>query len=73
MIDPVERRRIGRTALKVSRLGVGGGSAFARAGIHGDEVLDAAWNAGLRHFDTAPLYGGGDSESRFGAALASGA
>jgi D-threo-aldose 1-dehydrogenase len=69
MIDPVERRRIGRTALKVSRLGVGGGSAFGRAGTHGDEVLDAAWNAGLRYFDTAPLYGGGESEARFGAAL----
>jgi len=69
MIDPLERRRIGRTALEVSRLGVGGGSAFARAGTHGDELLDAAWTAGLRYFDTAPLYGGGESESRFGAAL----
>ena len=70
MIDPVDKRCIGRTSLKVSRLGVGGGSSFARAGIHGEDVLDAAWTAGLRYFDTAPLYGGGESEARFGKALA---
>jgi D-threo-aldose 1-dehydrogenase len=29
----------------------------------------AAWDAGLRHFDTAPLYGHGLSESRIGRAL----
>jgi D-threo-aldose 1-dehydrogenase len=31
--------------------------------------VDAAWRAGLRYFDTAPLYGGGDSERRYGHAL----
>jgi len=67
VIDPVERRRIGRTSLEVSRLGVGGGSSFGRSGQ--TEVIDAAWNAGLRYFDTAPLYGGGESETRFGTAL----
>jgi D-threo-aldose 1-dehydrogenase len=34
-------------------------------------VLDAAWQAGLRVFDTAPQYGVGLSEQRFGVALAS--
>ena len=33
-------------------------------------VLDAAWQAGIRHFDTAPHYGLGLSERRFGAFLA---
>jgi D-threo-aldose 1-dehydrogenase len=33
-------------------------------------VLDAAWNAGIRHFDTAPHYGLGLSERRLGAFLA---
>ncbi|KJL48625.1 D-threo-aldose 1-dehydrogenase [Microbacterium hydrocarbonoxydans] len=33
-------------------------------------VLDAAWDAGIRHFDTAPHYGLGLSERRLGAFLA---
>ncbi len=32
-------------------------------------ALDAAWEIGIRHFDTAPLYGFGLSERRFGTAL----
>lgn len=32
-------------------------------------TLDAAWEAGIRYFDTAPQYGLGRSERRFGAAL----
>lgn len=32
-------------------------------------VVEAAWNAGLRYFDTAPHYGFGLSEKRLGAAL----
>lgn len=32
-------------------------------------VIDAAWAAGLRYFDTAPHYGFGLSEKRLGAAL----
>jgi D-threo-aldose 1-dehydrogenase len=33
-------------------------------------VVEAAWDAGLRYFDTAPHYGFGLSEKRLGAALA---
>lgn len=33
-------------------------------------TVDTAWDAGVRLFDTAPLYGHGLSESRLGAALA---
>jgi D-threo-aldose 1-dehydrogenase len=33
-------------------------------------VVDAAWDAGIRYFDTAPHYGLGLSERRLGAALA---
>jgi D-threo-aldose 1-dehydrogenase len=32
-------------------------------------VVDAAWERGIRYFDTAPLYGYGRSERRLGAAL----
>ncbi|RZT27648.1 D-threo-aldose 1-dehydrogenase [Kribbella sp. VKM Ac-2569] len=35
-----------------------------------DAILDAAWNAGVRHFDTAPHYGLGLSEQRVGRFLA---
>ncbi|MFG3338206.1 aldo/keto reductase [Glycomyces sp. NPDC048151] len=33
-------------------------------------TVDAAWNGGVRHFDTAPHYGAGLSEERLGSALA---
>jgi D-threo-aldose 1-dehydrogenase len=68
LIVPTERRRVGTTALTVSRLAVGGGSSFVRS--EGVDLLDACWDAGLRYFDTAPLYGGGESERRFGESLA---
>jgi D-threo-aldose 1-dehydrogenase len=54
-------------------LGMGGaplGNLFRRIE---DEVaaatVQAAWDADIRHFDTAPHYGAGLSEHRFGAAL----
>ena len=68
-IDPAERRALGTTHVRVSRLGIGGGSAFVRAGDESQALVDAAWQARLRHFDTAPLYGDGESEKRFGLAL----
>ena len=33
-------------------------------------TIDRAWGLGVRHFDTAPLYGSGLAEERLGAALA---
>lgn len=52
-------------------LGFGGGSAFVGAG--GDresaQLLEHAWLCGFRYFDTAPFYGHGLSEHRFGASL----
>ena len=36
-----------------------------------DATLQAAWDSGVRHFDTAPHYGAGLSELRIGAALRS--
>jgi D-threo-aldose 1-dehydrogenase len=36
----------------------------------GLDVIDAAFNAGVRYFDTAPLYGYGLSETRLGSGLA---
>lgn len=69
-LTSIETRRLGDTGLTVSCLGVGGGSLFCRSGDDGGKViLDAAWDAGLRFFDTAPYYGRGESEGRFGRAL----
>ncbi|MCS4277527.1 D-threo-aldose 1-dehydrogenase [Mycetocola sp. BIGb0189] len=34
-----------------------------------DDLVDAAWDAGIRYFDTAPMYGGGASEKLFGPSL----
>ncbi|MFO1303444.1 MAG: aldo/keto reductase [Burkholderiales bacterium] len=68
--DPTDRAPVGRTGVAVSRLGIGGGSSFIRAGDDRRLVVDAAYAAGLRHFDTAPLYGLGTSESTYGEALA---
>jgi D-threo-aldose 1-dehydrogenase len=66
-----ERVALGRTGLAISRLGIGGGSLASAAGAAGVRaVVDAAWERGLRHFDTAAFYAAGESERRLGLALA---
>jgi D-threo-aldose 1-dehydrogenase len=61
-------------SLDVSLLGFGGaplGNLYtAISEPEAQATLDAAWDAGIRLFDTAPLYGFGLSEERFGEALA---
>ena len=65
-----------RTArpLNLTRMGFGGaalGNLYRK--IEEDDAqaaLSAAFDAGLRYFDTAPQYGLGRSEERFGAAIA---
>lgn len=55
------------------RLGLGGaplGNLFAALGDEAAQaLLHAAWDSGCRSFDTAPHYGNGLSEHRFGQAL----
>jgi D-threo-aldose 1-dehydrogenase len=63
------KRRIGRTGVRVSLMGVGCGSLATGGGQQKTAaMLDAAWEAGLRYFDTAPLYR--DSERMLGEVLA---
>lgn len=70
--DAAHRRPLAKTGVSVSQLGIGGGSLFCRSGDDGSQVvLNACWDAGLRFFDTAPYYGRGASEARFGRALIS--
>lgn len=73
-MDPLEKRVLGRTAIRVTRLGLGGS---ALGGMYGDippeqahAVVHKALELGISFFDTAPYYGGGKSEQRLGEALA---
>ena len=73
MIDAMNKRPIGRTTLSVTGLGLGGTtfgnmSTAMKSGA-ADATVGAALVAGIRYFDTAPLYGFGLSESRLGEAL----
>ena len=64
---------IGRTSLKVTRLGFGTAPLGGFRGAIPDEeaaaTLAAAWTDGVRYFDTAPYYGYGRSELRLGGML----
>lgn len=66
---------IGRTGLKVNRLGLGGAPlAGLYQGVTDEaaaQVVDTYLGHGPGFFDTAPLYGSGVSETRLGAALSS--
>ncbi|MFW6723204.1 aldo/keto reductase [Streptomyces sp. MAR4 CNY-716] len=71
---PDEVVPLGRTDVSVTRLGLGLASIGGLFAPVSDEdaarTVDAAWDAGVRLFDTAPVYGYGLSERRAGAALA---
>jgi len=64
-----------RPAVRLTELGFGGASGGnlyrATTDVEFATAFDAAWDAGVRYFDTAPHYGLGLSERRFGAALRS--
>lgn len=66
----MKKRRIGTTELEVTEYGFGGASLgnLYQVVSRDDamDALDAAWSAGMRYFDTAPHYGFGLSERRFG-------
>jgi 1-deoxyxylulose-5-phosphate synthase len=77
----VEQRELGGSGISVSRImlgcgnfgGVGSAPAFWGRGIPRDEafrIMDAAWELGIRAFDTADAYGGGRSETWIGEWLA---
>jgi D-threo-aldose 1-dehydrogenase len=73
MSTALPTRRLGRTELHPTSLGFGGGPIGKLAGPAAEEqaraTVEAAWTAGIRYFDTAPLYGLGKSERRLGAVL----
>jgi aryl-alcohol dehydrogenase-like predicted oxidoreductase len=73
----MERAYLGQTGIRVSRIilgcgnfgGVGSAPAFFGQGeTHAEAfaLMDAAWEVGIRTFDTADAYGGGRSETWIG-------
>jgi len=73
----MEYKKLGRTGLKVSAVGLGCGNfggvgsapAFFGKGETRDEaftLMDHAWEMGINFFDTADAYGGGRSETYIG-------
>ena len=65
-----ERRSVGKTGLEVTALGMGTaamGGLYAPVSAEASlAALEAAWAAGIRHFDSAPMYGLGRSEHLLG-------
>lgn len=70
--NPLNRRT--RSPVNLTQLGFGGaplGNLYRKIeDLAAQATIDAAWDAGIRYFDTAPQYGLGRSEMRVGDALA---
>ena len=66
-------RKLPRSGIALSAMGLGcaqlGGLYQAMTDDEAWAIVDAAWEAGIRYFDTAPYYGYTLSERRLGAAL----
>jgi aryl-alcohol dehydrogenase-like predicted oxidoreductase len=83
MREMIEARRpLGRSGLTVPRIalgcgnfgGIGSAPEFFGLGLSEDQafaLMDAAWEFGITHFDTADAYGGGRSELSIGRWIAS--
>ncbi len=74
-VNPADQVRVGSTVVTVSRLAIGTnplGNLYATvADADAESMIATAYGAGVRYFDTAPLYGFGLAEERLGRALAS--
>jgi D-threo-aldose 1-dehydrogenase len=69
-MNPTERVPLGKTSVRVTRMGMGcGGLAKLHTDESWDEIIGTAWKVGIRSFDTSPYYGFGNSEVRSGRAL----
>lgn len=66
----MERAQVGRTDLRVTRLGLGcSGLARSETVSQALDTFRTAMYQGINYIDTAPLYGHGKSETRLGKAL----
>jgi D-threo-aldose 1-dehydrogenase len=68
-----EKRRIGRTLLEVTVMGLGcatlGGRRVEVSRQEAEAIVRAAWAAGVRYIDAAPYYGFGQAERCVGDAM----
>ena len=67
MAQQFKKRRVGKTALEVTELGIGSATFPGQMGVvvpieGARKTIDDALAAGVRFFDTAPMYGFGLSE-----------
>ena len=73
MMHVTDRRKLGKSGLEVPVIGFGGAPLGNLYQEFSDEqaraTVSAAYDAGMRLFDTAPFYGFGLSEHRIGEAL----
>ena len=67
----MEYRRLGRSGLKLSEIGLGGWLTFGH--VHdersGRDVIDRAFDCGVNFFDTANVYAAGECEALWGGLL----
>lgn len=72
-MHPSEKRKFGRVDLEVTSFAFGTapvGNIFREIDeATSDAMFQHAWNAGVRYYDTAPMYGHGLSELRTGQSL----
>ena len=72
-MQPGDKRKLGRSGVEVTIMGFGGAPLGNMYAEFSDEraraAVRACYDAGIRFFDTAPLYGFGLSEHRVGEAL----
>jgi D-threo-aldose 1-dehydrogenase len=70
----MRKNRLGDTAVEVTELGFGGGPLGGLFSAVDDaaaaDALHAAWDLGIRYYDTSPHYGIGASERHLGRMLA---
>jgi aryl-alcohol dehydrogenase-like predicted oxidoreductase len=69
----IPKRLLGKTGVEVTALILGGVSGMMQkptSEFHPAELANAALDAGINYFDTAPSYGAGQSELNYGVVLA---
>jgi len=69
---PLARRKLGRAAVEVTELGLGTAPLGENRDIieeaEAGALIAAAWDGGMRYFDSSPWYGKGQAEHRVGRA-----